>query len=124
MTTLSQGLVKLLYFPDGFRPGVAKIRQTLIAQYALDKLVCKDDQLHRFLNIAYLGHKDGRAIHGLADASRSCFGTREGQEGALGRYGDRPVVGSPRRPAAEERAVIAGRQRARTCRAIDGPEPA
>lgn len=39
MTTITQGLVKLLYFPDGFRPGIAKIRQTLIAQYALNSLV-------------------------------------------------------------------------------------
>ncbi len=44
MTTISQSLVKLLYFPDGFRPGISKIRQTLIAQYAFDDMVSKDDQ--------------------------------------------------------------------------------
>ena len=45
MTTISQGLVKVLYFPSGFRPGIAKIRQTLIAQYAFDASVSKQEQL-------------------------------------------------------------------------------
>jgi membrane peptidoglycan carboxypeptidase len=74
MTTITQGLVKLLYFPDGFHPGLAKIRQTLIAQYALDALVSKDDQLRLFLNITYFGHQDGRAVYGFADAARTYFG--------------------------------------------------
>lgn len=74
MTTITQGIVKLIYFPDGFRPGIAKIRQTLIAHYALDSLVSKEDQIFLFLNIAYLGHKDGRAVHGYADGARTYFG--------------------------------------------------
>jgi membrane peptidoglycan carboxypeptidase len=74
MTTITQGLVKQLYFPEGFRPGIAKIRQTLIAQYALDSQVSKDEQLRLFLNISYLGHKDGKAVHGFADGARSYFG--------------------------------------------------
>jgi membrane peptidoglycan carboxypeptidase len=74
MTTLTQGLVKLLYFPEGFRPGMAKIRQTLIARYALEALVSKDEQLRLFLNIAYFGHENGRAVHGFPDASRTYFG--------------------------------------------------
>jgi membrane peptidoglycan carboxypeptidase len=74
MTTITQGLVKLLYFPNGFRPGTAKIRQTLIAQYVLDSLVSKDDQLLLFLNIVYLGHKDDKAVHGFANAARVYFG--------------------------------------------------
>jgi membrane peptidoglycan carboxypeptidase len=73
MTTLTQGLVKQLYFPAGFRQGVPKIRQTLIAQYALDALVSKDDQIELFLNIAYLGHQDGRAVHGFANAAGTYF---------------------------------------------------
>lgn len=73
MTTLTQSLVKQLYFPSGFRQGVAKIRQTLIAQNALDALVSKDDQLELFLNIAYLGHHRGEAVHGLAQAARTYF---------------------------------------------------
>jgi membrane carboxypeptidase/penicillin-binding protein PbpC len=74
MTTITQGLVKLIYFPNGFHPGIAKIRQTLIAQYALDSLVSKDDQLLLFLNIVYLGHKDGKAVHGFENAARTYFG--------------------------------------------------
>jgi hypothetical protein len=65
MTTITQGLVKLIYFPKGFRQGIAKIRQTLIAHYVLDSLVSKDDQLLLFLNIAYLGRKDGKAVSWL-----------------------------------------------------------
>jgi membrane peptidoglycan carboxypeptidase len=74
MTTITQGLVKLLYFPEGFRPGIAKIRQTLIAQYALDELISKDKQLRLFLNISYFGRENGRSVHGFADASRTYFG--------------------------------------------------
>jgi len=74
MTTITQGLVKLMYFPDGFHQGIAKIRQTLIAQYALDALVSKNEQLDLLLNIAYLGNTDGRAIHGFSNAARTYFG--------------------------------------------------
>ncbi|MCA1790605.1 MAG: transglycosylase domain-containing protein [Thioalkalivibrio sp.] len=73
MTTLTQSLVKQLYFPEGFKQGIAKIRQTLIAQYVLDDMVSKDQQLELFLNIAYFGHQDGRPVHGFADASRTYF---------------------------------------------------
>jgi membrane peptidoglycan carboxypeptidase len=79
MTTLTQALVKQLYFPEGFRPGVAKIRQTLIAQYVLDRAVSKDEQLALFLNLAYLGHEAGEAVHGFAAASESYFGTSFGE---------------------------------------------
>lgn len=73
MTTISQGLVKLLYFPEGFRPGLAKLRQTLIARYAFDPLVSKDEQLLLFLNMSYLGHAEGEAIHGFAKAAKVYF---------------------------------------------------
>ena len=76
MTTLTQGLAKLLYFPNGFKPGIAKIRQTLIAQYALDALVSKDEQLRLFLNIAYFGSENGKQIHGFDSASRIYFRKR------------------------------------------------
>lgn len=74
MTTLTQGLVKLLYYPDGFKPGIAKIRQTLIAQHALDALVSKEEQLRLFLNVAYFGTESGRPIHGFDAASKAYFG--------------------------------------------------
>ena len=74
MTTITQALVKILYFPDGFDPGIDKIRQTVIAQYALDVLMSKDDQLALFLNISYLGNKDGQAVHGYTQGARSYFG--------------------------------------------------
>lgn len=73
-TTITQGLVKLLYFPKGFRPGIAKIRQTLIARYALDPLVSKEDQLQVFVKICYLGHTNGQAIHGFEKAALAYFG--------------------------------------------------
>lgn len=74
MTTITQGLVKLIYFPDGFKQGVAKVRQTLIAQHALDPLVSKNDQIQLFLNICYLGSKNGQPIHGYAAAAQAYFG--------------------------------------------------
>ena len=74
MTTLTQGLVKLLYFPNGFHPGIAKIRQAVIAQYAFDAMVSKEDQLLLFLNICYLGNENGLEIHGYANAAKIYFG--------------------------------------------------
>jgi membrane carboxypeptidase/penicillin-binding protein len=74
MTTITQGLVKQLYFPDGFQQGVSKVRQTLIARYALDALVSKDEQLQLFLCIAYLGDVNGEAIHGFHRAAEVYFG--------------------------------------------------
>ena len=73
MTTLTQGLVKLIYFPEGFQQGIAKVRQTLIAQYALDEIVSKEDQLLLFLNICYLGNKGGQEIHGYSNAAKAYF---------------------------------------------------
>lgn len=74
MTTITQGLVKQLYFPAGFRPGIAKIRQTLLAQHALDAQVSKDEQLALYLNVTYFGTVDGAPVHGLAAAARTYFG--------------------------------------------------
>jgi membrane carboxypeptidase/penicillin-binding protein len=54
ITTITQGLVKHLYFMK-FKPGFAKIKQTLIAVYVLDPLMSKPDQLRRFINTVYLG---------------------------------------------------------------------
>lgn len=73
MTTISQGLVKLLYFPNGFHKGLAKFRQTLIAQYAFDAVVPKDEQIELLLNIAYMGDLNGSAIHGFSGAARVYF---------------------------------------------------
>jgi hypothetical protein len=54
ITTITQGLVKHLYFRK-FKPGAAKLKQTIIAAYALDPLMTKDEQLRLFLNTVYLG---------------------------------------------------------------------
>jgi membrane peptidoglycan carboxypeptidase len=73
MTTITQGLVKLLYFPGGFQQGVGKIRQTLIAEYALDHLVTKDEQLELYLNATFFGSADNRPIHGFEAAAEAYF---------------------------------------------------
>lgn len=73
MTTITQGLVKLLYYPEGFKQGIAKIRQTLIAQYALDDLVDKETQLELFLNLAYFGHEQNHEVKGFAPAAQIYF---------------------------------------------------
>jgi membrane carboxypeptidase/penicillin-binding protein len=72
-TTLTQGLVKIHYF-DPFKPGIAKIKQSLIARFALDPLVSKEDQLRLFINEAYLGAPDGDDIVGFAQGARVYFG--------------------------------------------------
>ena len=73
ITTITQGMVKYLYF-ERFRPGIAKLRQSLIAVFALDPLVPKRDQLRIFVNTAYLGHHEGERVTGFARASVIYFG--------------------------------------------------
>jgi membrane peptidoglycan carboxypeptidase len=74
MTTLTQGLVKLLYYPDGFHGGIPKFRQSLISKYALNSIVGKDDQLLLFLNICNLGRENGQSVNGFANGARVYFG--------------------------------------------------
>lgn len=74
MTTITQGLAKLLYFPGGFQQGIAKIRQTLVAQYALDDLISKDEQLELYLNATFFGSVDGQPVNGLSAAADAYFG--------------------------------------------------
>lgn len=78
MTTITQALVKLLYF-DPFRPGFAKIEQSLIARFVLDRHLSKDQQLALFINHAYFGAQHGRQLHGFADASQAYFGKPFGE---------------------------------------------
>ena len=68
LTTITQSLVKKLYF-DKFEPGLAKIRQTLIARFALDPLMAKDEQLTLFINSIYLGN----GAYGFLQASQIYF---------------------------------------------------
>ena len=72
-TTMTQALVKLLYF-DGFKPGFAKIEQSLIARLVFDPAVPKREQLEMFVNHAYFGARNGQQVIGFANASRAYFG--------------------------------------------------
>lgn len=69
ITTITQGLVKQLYF-ERFTPGIAKLKQTAIAAFALDPLMAKDDQLRLFINTAYLGPR----VSGFSQAADVFFG--------------------------------------------------
>ncbi len=68
-TTITQALVKKYYFKS-FKPGFAKIRQTLIAAFVLHPLVSKRNQLRLFINKMYLGSVNGIQVIGFADAAR------------------------------------------------------
>ena len=67
--------MKWYYFED-FQPGLAKIRQSLIARFALDPLVSKRDQLTLFINNVWLANVDGRDVRGLAEGARVFYGKR------------------------------------------------
>ena len=71
MTTITQGLVKFLYF-DKFVPGLAKIRQSLLA-IGFNCRIDKDTQLAIFLNSAYLGSFEGSEVLGFEEAARVYF---------------------------------------------------
>ena len=72
VTSLSQGLVKFYYFDD-FKPGIGKIKQTLIARFAFDALTPKDTILKLFINKAYLGQGNGKPIYGFEDGANFYF---------------------------------------------------
>ncbi|OGF46688.1 MAG: hypothetical protein A2452_05165 [Candidatus Firestonebacteria bacterium RIFOXYC2_FULL_39_67] len=72
LTTITQGLVKKYYFVS-FKPGIAKIKQTLIALFALNPLVSKDDQLKLFINNINLGNIDGKEVLGFDNAAKVYF---------------------------------------------------
>jgi membrane carboxypeptidase/penicillin-binding protein PbpC len=57
-TTVTQSLVKKLYFTD-FKPGFAKIEQSLIAYFAVAPLTSKNAQLAAFLDV---NDFNGRAL--------------------------------------------------------------
>ena len=73
MTTITQSLVKGLYF-EQFKPGIRKIRQSLIARFALDPQLPKKEQLRLFINTIWLGSVDGRPIEGFAEGARAFYG--------------------------------------------------
>jgi membrane carboxypeptidase/penicillin-binding protein PbpC len=73
LTTLPQALVKLLYF-ERFQPGLAKIEQTLIARFVLERHDGKEEQLKLFVAHARFGAGAGREVVGFADAALTHFG--------------------------------------------------
>src|SRR6185437_6602978 len=75
-TTMTQGLVKRLFYPAGFKPGFLrwrKIQQTIIA-VAFNSRVSKNEQLRLFVNLAYMGTLNGRPIVGFSQAAQEYFG--------------------------------------------------
>lgn len=74
-TTITQGLVKILYFGD-FQPGLLrwrKVKQTIIA-IAFNARVSKEEQLRLFVNAVYLGSRDGHDVRGFSSASDEYLG--------------------------------------------------
>lgn len=69
ITTITQGLVKKYYFKS-FKAGIAKVKQTFVARFALNPLVSKDDQLKLFINNVYLGNVRGQLVIGFDNAAR------------------------------------------------------
>ena len=72
LTTITQALVKKIYFRK-FKSGVAKLKQTLIAVFALNPQVSKKDQLNLFINMVYLGSVRGEQVTGFREAAWEYF---------------------------------------------------
>ncbi|MGK2857190.1 MAG: transglycosylase domain-containing protein [Thermoanaerobaculia bacterium] len=72
-TSITQGLVKVLYF-ERFRPGpLAKLEQTLLA-VGFDAATPKRLQFDLFWNCVYLGTRGGESITGFPRAAIAWFG--------------------------------------------------
>jgi membrane peptidoglycan carboxypeptidase len=72
LTTITQGLVKIHYF-DEFKPGIAKLKQTILAM-VLNSKITKKQQLMLFLNTARLGTVSAEPISGFSNAAVAYFG--------------------------------------------------
>jgi membrane peptidoglycan carboxypeptidase len=72
LTTITQAIVKKLYF-DKFKPGIAKIKQSLIARFVVNALIAKEDQLTLFVNTMYFGKVDGKSIVGIEHAAKAYY---------------------------------------------------
>lgn len=73
MTTITQVLTKWYYF-DNFQQGLPKIRQSLIARFALDPFLSKEDQLRLFINNIWLAEVDGKPVVGFAEGAHVFYG--------------------------------------------------
>jgi len=75
-TTITQGLVKDLFFNYSFKPGFLrwrKFQQTTIA-LAFNARVPKEEQLRLFVNLAYMGTRNGHSVIGFSQAAKDYFG--------------------------------------------------
>lgn len=72
LTTITQGLVKFLYFSN-FEPGLAKIPQTLYA-IGFDLATPKDTQLELYLNHTYLGTINRNPVRGYEQGAQTFMG--------------------------------------------------
>jgi len=72
LTTITQGMVKYLYFKS-FQPGIAKIKQSLIARFAFNEKISKEKQLLLFINSVYMGTIDDKPVQGFHNAAQIYF---------------------------------------------------
>jgi membrane peptidoglycan carboxypeptidase len=72
LTTITQSVVKKLYFTH-FKPGIAKINQSLIARFAFNPLTPKEQQLQLFINDMYFGSVNGKSVIGLDQAAHTYY---------------------------------------------------
>ncbi len=72
LTTITQAIVKKMYF-EKFKPGIAKIKQSLIARFVVNELIPKKDQLTIFINTMYFGNVDDKPIVGLEHAAKAYY---------------------------------------------------
>jgi membrane peptidoglycan carboxypeptidase len=75
-TTITQGLVKALFFNYSFKPGFLKwrkIQQSVIA-LAFNLRVPKDEQLRLFANLVYMGNNNHHPVLGFSQAAQEYFG--------------------------------------------------
>ena len=75
-TTMTQALVKRLFYPTGFKPGFLRWRkiQQIIIAVAFNSRVSKDEQLRLFVSLAYMGTQNGNAVVGFSQGAQHYFG--------------------------------------------------
>ncbi len=72
LTTITQAIVKKLYY-ENFKPGIGKIKQSLIARFVVNDIISKEDQITLFINAMYWGSVEGKSIIGLESAAKAYY---------------------------------------------------
>ncbi|HVD61433.1 MAG TPA: PBP1A family penicillin-binding protein, partial [Gemmatimonadaceae bacterium] len=108
-STITQQVAKM-HFLSNKRTMGRKLAEIPLA-FMIELRLSKDEILEAYLNEVYLGHRDGREVHGLGEASRVYFGTSPDKLSVAQAALIAGMIRAPNRDNPDERSRIATQRR-------------